>query len=226
MRIPERFSKIRFSASRPRLRWFPSVMVLLGCIMLVYVGSQYAEMYFEQRSLEKQWVEQQQAQLTKNGPNANQIVQQGLTRIFVPKIDLSAIVVEGTDHHALKLGPGHLVGSPDPGAAGNAVITAHRDTFFRHLVELKKGDQVMLQRDGKTFTYEVSGYKIVKPEDVSVIQPTKDNRLTLITCYPTYYIGPAPERLVVSTKLVGEPEARTQIVSSSMPTPKTLPGDK
>jgi sortase A len=94
-------------------------------------------------------------------------------------------------------------------------------------VELKKGDQIMIQRDGKTYTYEVSSQKIVKPEDVSVIQPTNDNRLTLITCYPTYYIGPAPDRLIVTSKLIGDPDSRAaHDVSSTANTPKTLPGDK
>jgi sortase A len=208
------------------MRRLPLALMIVGLILLAYVGSQYGQMYFEQRSLERQWLAQQQEQMTHSGPTANQIVQQGLTRISIPKIDLSAIVVEGTDHRALKLGPGHLAGSSYAGGEGNSVITAHRDTFFRHIVELKKGDRIMVQRDGRTFTYEVAGQKIVKPDDLSVIQPTTDNRLTLITCYPTYYIGPAPARLIVTSKLVGEPDGRvSREVTSSQPTPKTLPGD-
>jgi LPXTG-site transpeptidase (sortase) family protein len=208
-------------------RRLPTALTVLGVILLVYVGTQYGQMFFEQRSLEQKWITQQQEQVMHAGPTANQIVQMGLTRISIPKIDLSAIVVEGTDHHALKLGPGHLAGTSFAGAEGNSVITAHRDTFFRHIVELKKGDLIMVQRDGKTYTYEVSSQRIVKPDDVSVIQPTSDNRLTLITCYPTYYIGPAPERLIVTSKLVGEPDARaSREVSSSQPSTKKLPGDQ
>src|SRR5450432_741393 len=90
----------------------------------------------------------------------------------------------------------------EPGETGNAVITGHRDTFFRHIYELNKGDQIQVRRSGRTFTYEVTGKKIVMPEDVSVIKSTTDAQLTLITCYPTYYIGPAPKRLVVFSKLV------------------------
>jgi LPXTG-site transpeptidase (sortase) family protein len=212
---------------REIMRRLPTALMVLGLVMLAYVGTQYGQMFFEQRSLERQWISQQQEQLTHAGPSANQIVEMGLTRISIPKIDLSAIVVEGTDHRSLKLGPGHLVGTSFAGAEGNAVITAHRDTFFRHIVELKKGDQIMVQRDGKTYTYEVSSQRIVKPEDVSVIQPTNDNRLTLITCYPTYYIGPAPDRLIVTSKLIGDPDVRaTHDVRSSANSPKTLPGDK
>src|SRR5262249_13937678 len=94
---------------------------------------------------------------------------------------------------------------------GNAVITAHRDTFFRHIFELEKGDEINIQRDGQVYRYEVTGKKVVAPTDLSVIRPTPDAQLTLITCYPTYYIGPAPERLVVFSKLVtpgGEPAGK------------------
>ena len=74
--------------------------------------------------------------------------------------------------------------------------------FFRHIYELNKGDQIQVRRSGRTFTFEVTGRKIVMPEDISVIKPTNNPQLTLITCYPTYYIGPAPKRLVVFSKLV------------------------
>ena len=95
-----------------------------------------------------------------------------------------------------------MVQTAMPGEPGNAVITGHRDTFFRHIYELQKGDEIVVRRNGQTFKYQVTGKKIVKPEDVSVLKQTKDAQLTLITCYPTYYIGPAPERLVVFSKLV------------------------
>jgi sortase A len=89
-----------------------------------------------------------------------------------------------------------------PGNTGNSVITGHRDTFFRHIYELQKGDAIYVRRNGEVFKYEVTGKKIVKPEDVSVLKQTSDAQLTLITCYPTYYIGPAPDRLVVFSRLV------------------------
>jgi sortase A len=119
----------------------------------------------------------------------------------IPKINMDAIVVEGSSRRALSDGPGHMKETAMPGEIGNAVITAHRDTFFRHIYELIKGDQIQVRRNGRTFTYEVTGKKIVMPEDLSVIKPTTDAQLTLITCYPTYYIGPAPKRLVVFSKL-------------------------
>ena len=98
--------------------------------------------------------------------------------------------------------------TPAPGETGNSVITGHRDTFFRHIHELEKGDTVLVQRDGKTYRYQVTGKKIVEPDDLSAIRPVKDSQLTLITCYPTYYIGPAPKRLVVFSKLLDDNQAQ------------------
>jgi sortase A len=122
--------------------------------------------------------------------------------VVIPKISLDAIVVEGASRRELSEGPGHMKRTAQPGEAGNAVITAHRDTFFRHIYELGKGDDILVRRAGQVYKYEVTGKKIVLPEDVSVIKPTADATLTLITCYPTYYIGPAPKRLVVFSRLV------------------------
>jgi sortase A len=94
-----------------------------------------------------------------------------------------------------------MTDTPSPGENGNSVITAHRDTFFRHIYELKKGDEIVVRRGGKSFQYLVERKYVVQPTDLGVLRPTTDARLTLITCYPTYYVGPAPERLVVTAKL-------------------------
>ncbi len=181
------------------------VLVILGVILLGYVGVQYGEMYLEQRHLATEWQKQQLSTREPGTPAATKGAQDdGLSKLSVPKIDLDSVIVEGTSHKALLLGPGHMTDTPFPGEAGNSVITGHRDTFFRHIHELEKGDLVLVQREGKTFRYEVTGKKIVEPDDLSVIRPAKESELTLITCYPTYYIGPAPKRLVVFSKLVGE----------------------
>ena len=179
-------------------------LLLIGLSLLGYVGSQYWDMYHSQRQLEAQWEHQQQLTTmpAPGQPKAQVAVADLLTRVSIPKIKLDAIVVEGASRKQLSIGPGHMVQTAMPGETGNAVITGHRDTFFRHIYELQKGDEIEVRRNGQTFKYQVTGKKIVKPEDVSVLKQTKDAQLTLITCYPTYYIGPAPERLVVFSKLV------------------------
>jgi sortase A len=175
-------------------------LVLVGIALLVYVGSQYWAMYRSQQKLEAQWERQAAVVNVPGVPRVN--ADDLLTRVVIPKIDLDAIVVEGVSRKMLNEGPGHIKGTAAPGEVGNAVISAHRDTFFRHIYELNKGDEILVKRSGKVFHYQVTGKKIVMPDDVAVLKQTVDPQLTLITCYPTYYIGPAPKRLVVFSKLV------------------------
>jgi|GEM_PF-306106 sortase A len=176
-------------------------MLIIGVALLGYVASEYWGMYHRQQQLAAQW--EQQASATNVPGKVNISPDDLLTRVVIPKINLDAIVVEGASRRDLSEGPGHMKRTAQPGQSGNAVITAHRDTFFRHIYELGKGDEVLVRRAGQVYKYEVTGKKIVMPEDVSVIEPTSDATLTLITCYPTYYIGPAPKRLVVFSRLVG-----------------------
>ncbi len=184
------------------------IFLLVGAVLLGYVAWAYGSMYFEQRRLAREWQrqqeEQQQAQQAATPTVAPADAVPDLTLLSAPKINLASVVVEGTDNRSLRLGPGHMTDTPQPGEDGNAVISGHRDTFFRHLNELQAGDEVLVQRGGKTFHYKVTGKRVVEPTDVAVIAPTKDPEMTLITCYPTYYIGPAPKRLVVFTKLVND----------------------
>ena len=198
---------------RPNRRMLSLALIVIGIALLGYVGSQYWEMYRSQKSLEAEW-ERQAVNLSKPG-HASITVDQMLTRVIIPKINMDAIVIEGASRKDLSEGPGHMKETAIPGEAGNAVITAHRDTFFRHIYELAKGDQIQVRRNGRVFTYEVTGKRIVEPDDVSVLKQTADPQLTLITCYPTYYIGPAPQRLVIFSKLVdssdyGQPSKQAQ----------------
>jgi sortase A len=190
-------------------RWAAKLLMAGGTVLLIYVGLQYYTMFSGQRQLANEFEQQQKHPSTiVASENRNEVVaandnplDDGLTRLSIPKIDLDAIVVEGTTSKDLLLGPGHIEYTPEPGSSGNVGISAHRDTFFRHIYELQRGDIIDVQRGGKTYRYEVTGKKIVEPSDVSVLGQTTDARLTLVTCYPTYYIGPAPERLVVFSKL-------------------------
>src|SRR6476661_2363911 len=187
--------------ARPLLnrRVISLALVVIGVVLLGYVAGQYWGMYHSQKNLEAEW--QRQAATVSVPGKAPVSPDQLLTRLEIPKIQMDAIVVEGASRRELSEGPGHMKQTAQPGETGNAVITAHRDTFFRHIYELNRGDQIKV-RSGRLFTYEVTGKRIVIPEDVSVIKPTNDPQLTLITCYPTYYIGPAPKRLVVFSRLI------------------------
>jgi sortase A len=183
-----------------RRRAFSTLLVIVGIALLAYVAGQYWGMYRSQQTLEAQWERQAAAATVPGVPKVS--ADDLLTRVVIPKINLDAIVVEGASRKKLSEGPGHVKDTATPGERGNAVITAHRDTFFRHIYELNKGDDILIRRNGQVFKYQVTGKKIVMPEDVGVLKQTPDPQLTLITCYPTYYIGPAPKRLVVFSKLV------------------------
>lgn len=177
------------------------LLLLVGFGLISYVGFQYWDMYHSQRQLQAEWEKQTATAASTPGlPSLSPA--EVLTRVAIPKIKLDAIVVEGATQKQLAIGPAHITDTAFPGETGNAVITGHRDTFFRHIYELQKGDAIFVHRNGEVFKYEVTGKRIVKPEDVSVLNPTTDSELTLITCYPTYYIGPAPDRLVVFSKLI------------------------
>jgi sortase A len=128
---------------------------------------------------------------------------EALTKLSIPRIGLRAVVIEGASAHSLLMGPGHLTGSAIPGTNGNAVIAGHRDTFFRHVDQLRAGDAIFILRGGKQFRYIVVQKKIVQPNNLSVLRATKVGEVTLITCYPTHFIGPAPQRLVIVARLAG-----------------------
>jgi len=177
------------------------LLLLSGVASLGYAGYQYGAMLFEQRRLQSLW-ELQQGSRTADHRSRVAAHSTGLTRISIPSIHLSAVIVEGTDPSSLMIGPGHLAGSALPGEAGNSVVSAHRDTFFRNIANLNPGDQIVIERDGLSFTYVVAEFRIVKPTDVSVAMHTNDSRLTLVTCDPAIYFGAAPQRLVVISKLV------------------------
>ena len=182
---------------RLRGRTLSTLLLVLGLGLLVYVGLEYASMFREQRRLAREWEHQQL------NPPVPGVPGDTLTRLTIPKIDLDSVVVEGTDRKALRLGPGHMEDTATPGETGNSVITAHRDTFFRHLNDLQMGDEVLVERGGKVFHYQVTGKRVVPPTDLSVIAPTKDTEITLITCYPFNYVGPAPRRFVVRAREIG-----------------------
>jgi len=120
-------------------------------------------------------------------------------RLQIPRLGLDLVVFEGVSKATLRKGPGHLPGTAWPGGSGdsgNCVITGHRDSFFRRLVDVRKGDLVRFQGPSGTSTYRLGERRIVRPQDVSVAAPTREDRLTLITCYPFSWTGSAPYRLV------------------------------
>jgi LPXTG-site transpeptidase (sortase) family protein len=168
----------------------------VGLSLLLYVFCQYWQMYTAQRKLALEWKQQDARPANTAGSDGDALV-----RLTIAKINLDAVIVEGTSRKSLKLGPGHMQDSALLGS-GNSVIVAHRDTFFRHLDELQEGDGIYLRRQGEVYRFEVAGRRVVEPTDLSALRQSPSTQLTLITCYPTRYVGPAPKRLVVVARLI------------------------
>jgi len=125
-----------------------------------------------------------------------------LGRIEVSTIGLTAMILEGTDARTLRRAVGHIPGTSLPGRQGNVVITGHRDTFFRPLRNISKDDEITLTTLSGAYRYRVDSTEVVAAEDTEVLAATDDAVLTLVTCYPFYYVGPAPRRFIVRAHMI------------------------
>jgi sortase A len=122
--------------------------------------------------------------------------------LSIPRLGLSTVVLEGAEERELKLGPGHIPGTSLPGDGGNVGVAGHRDTFFRSLRHITKDDTIRLATGEREYHYQVVSTKIVEPENVQVLQRSTQETLTLVTCYPFDFIGPAPKRFIVRADCV------------------------
>jgi sortase A len=120
-----------------------------------------------------------------------------LAILRIPRIRLEVSVLEGTDDVTLDRGVGHIADTAAPGDDGNIGIAGHRDGFFRGLMNVVPGDAIELGTRHGTESYRIERTWIVNPDDVSVLDPTPERSLTLVTCYPFYFVGPAPQRYIV-----------------------------
>lgn len=120
----------------------------------------------------------------------------------MPALKLNLSIYEGTSAKTLKKGVGHYKDSVFPGVKDNAVLSGHRDTVFRQIGKLKKGDLLIIENASGSFTYEIKGTRIVHADDRTVIVPKDHGVLTLTTCYPFNFIGKAPDRYIVSADLI------------------------
>lgn len=120
-----------------------------------------------------------------------------LARLEIPSVELSVMVLDGTDESTLDRAVGRIEGTARPDEPGNLGIAGHRDGYFRGLKELAPGDAVRLATLEGVAHYRVAAIDVVEPERVDVLDPTAEPTLTLVTCYPFYYVGDAPQRYVV-----------------------------
>jgi sortase A len=118
-------------------------------------------------------------------------------RIEIPRLGLSVMVAEGVGHRTLRHAAGHILGTALPGQPGNVGISAHRDTFFRPLRKIRRDDIITFTTVLGDYRYRVMSTRVVNEHDVAVLDPSGNEILTLVTCYPFYFVGPAPYRFIV-----------------------------
>jgi sortase A len=222
--LPARFRRDRFASSR---RVLEQTLGLIAVMAIAYCtwGFVDARLYqtLEERRFEALF-EQRLAELsappvspapqapqTPRAPEASPAPQRPplvlrnseiIGRIEIPRLGLAAMVAEGTDSRTLRRAVGHVPGTALPGQRGNVALAGHRDAFFRGLGQVRPGDEVRLRTEAGVYVYQVGFSRIVGPEQTDVLDASGAPTLTLITCYPFGWIGPAPQRFIVSARQV------------------------
>lgn len=191
------------------LRWAQRALFAGGLLALGYCGLVLIDSWlFQQRAseeLERRLSSERAGRSASKQPVAlpPAIGADGLIgRIQVQRLGLSAIVFEGTDRLTLRRAAGHIPRTGFPGEPGNIGIAGHRDSFFRPLKDIAKEDVITLTTLRGEFRYRVVSMRVVAPTEVSVLNPTANEVLTLVTCYPFYFVGSAPERFIVRAERV------------------------
>jgi sortase A len=123
-------------------------------------------------------------------------------RIEIPRIGLKTVILEGVAQRTLSLAVGHIPGTALPGTSGNVGIAGHRDTFFRSLRDVQPGDSIVLTTFEGAWEYRVESSSVVPATHTGVLEDSRVPELTLVTCYPFSYIGPAPDRYIVHARRV------------------------
>jgi sortase A len=191
--------RLNLGLFRQGLVWIQMLLFATGIVLTGYCCIVLIDAKIYQQS-EHPELRRQRANL-----NANPVWQDGsLGRIEIPRLGISALIVEGTSTTALNRAVGHIEGTSWPGVPGNIGLSAHRDSFFRPLRNIKKGDEISLTHSEADFRYRVVSTKVVSPTDVAVLEPDGREILTLVTCYPFYFIGPAPSRFIVRAERVDQ----------------------
>ena len=137
-----------------------------------------------------------------------------LAKLIVPRLGISVVVAEGIDSSVLRRAIGRIPSSALPGEPGNVALAGHRDTFLRPLADIRQGDLLILESPTARYAYRVVSIEIVDPHDTHVLGAPDYPALTIVTCYPFRYVGPAPQRFVVQARQVDDLALETSSCSS------------
>jgi len=213
--------------------WVGAMLVVAGIAMLAWAGWYAIDGAFSQ------WEERiafvtlpPHPDLSRDSPpiqtrrtTPTPLIGSALAILEIPRVGLSTVVLHGSDDRTLRRGPGHLENTPLPGEHGNVVIAGHRDTFFRALRDVKSGDDIFVDSPMGRLHYQVTSTRVVSSRDLSVLDATGIDVLSLITCYPFWVLGPAPDRFVVRATRADAPTAAAlpaRAISMPLSTPASI----
>lgn len=177
-------------------RNFARVLMAAGLLVLGYVAYDVAG------TAAFQAIEQRRFEQAATVPETGLAPVEGATlaEMRIPRLALTVIVLEGDSPAVLRRAVGHLAETALPGRSGNVVLAGHRDTFFRPLKQVRRGDVIELRTRHGEFSYVVESTAVVPPNETSVLESTAGHTLTLITCFPFSYVGSAPDRFIVRAR--------------------------
>lgn len=200
------------TAQENAMRKIETVLWLFGLLCVSIYGFNKIQSAHAQSAaistLEAQWREEASVTPDQSLWSATRIVRHEQIRakhdalspialLSIPSVGVRVAVFEGTSDRALNLGAGRVPGTGEFGAAGNLAVAGHRDGFFRGLKDIAIGDDIKLRNGTRIVNYSVTEILVVDPDAVHVLEPTEGATLTLITCYPFYFVGHAPQRFIV-----------------------------
>jgi sortase A len=183
------------------LTWVGNALIFGGVALLAWYGWTVHEQATAQRRA-KEWLMKTTAVHRATPPPS---VRHGdvIGEIQIPRLQVSVMVFEGDDDGILSEGAGHIPGTALESGSGNIGIAAHRDTYFRPLRLIHANDVIDLKTPAGVSRYAVTETEIVQPSDVGVLAGAPGRDLTLVTCYPFYYVGNAPQRFIVHARKIG-----------------------
>ena len=190
-------------------RTLGTALVAVGALLVLYVGYRYALGAIERDAARTAWaaleahnaVASATSSLTAAPTHTTYATGALVGRLLIPAVQLDEVIAEGVDDDELDAGPGHLPGSASPGEPGNAVISAHRDRHFHSLGRVAVGDTVLTITRTLRTTWVITSRRVVGRYQPSLF-PSTGPELTLTTCWPIRYVGPAPDRLILTAKPV------------------------
>jgi sortase A len=171
-----------------------------GIVALAYAGYVVADAYRYQA------YEKSRFETVSQNVGPHPVTEGGVIgEIDIPRLELETMVVQGDSPKILRRAVGHMPDTPLPWESGNVALAGHRDGFFRPLRNIRSGDVINFKTVNGDFQYEVESTEVVRASDVRVLDASSERVLTLVTCFPFYYVGSAPDRFIVRARAVGSP---------------------